>query len=174
MADLSLIEREYDHLMNDVVTFDVDQGDLTVSQEIVQHAGGKDKVLVWEFEMLTGHMAKIVADWRVKVQTAGDQTILGIAIQNAATEESRNKLNLPVGVHSNIFIQIGIEIQGDFIRRIVYADDNPTLAGSIKPNTTGATAHVWEGDGTPNNTYVLFFDTTAKFAIVLFGFWGAY
>ena len=172
MADLSLIEREYDHLKNEIVTFDVDQGDLAVSFEITQHSGAKDKVLIWVNPMLTGNMAFITANWRVVNQTAGLQNILGIAIQEGAYEESRNKLNLAVGTHPNIFIQIAIEIFGDFIRRVTYPTTNPTLGGSIKPHASVLSG--WQGDGSPNHTYTLWVDSVALFAIVLFGWWGAF
>lgn len=170
---LSDIEREYDHLKNDIVTFNVDQGNVTVADAIQQHSGAKGKTWTWANECVTGNLVKITANWRVVNQVAGDQTILGVAIQNAAYEESRNKLNLAAGVHSSIYLQIGIEIFGDFIRRVTYANTAPSLAAGVKPNTTGPTAHVWEAD-TGNNTYVLYLDTGDSFVIVLFGFWGAF
>ena len=89
---------------------------------------------------------------------------------NAATEESQRKLPRKTGNLGPIITQIGVEIYGDFIRRIIIANVQAVLAGSVKPNTTGPTAHVWELDGTRNATYTLFVGT--DFAIVLFGFWG--
>ena len=104
-------------------------------------------------------------DFTVEQAPLSFQAILGVAFKNAQPQRGKVIIPTTVGVHSNIFRQVSVEIWGDYIRTVVMGTGAAVRGNSIQVD---GTINVWVATGSlSNHTYVLRIPT--GFATALFG-----
>lgn len=157
----------HDHFHNGVVTFEADQGNAVVAEAETWADGAEDQVLTWPAADKISKGTFIVVSGlgdedaiQVKRAPAGTQNLLGIAFQKATPRKDQTPPGV-VGTYDGspgfpkIFYEVSVEILGTVIRELPLASAGAVtvLGASIKPH--GSEVDVWEGDSTPNDSYVL-------------------
>jgi hypothetical protein len=151
-----------------MVTFETNEGDLTIATGFVWHDGAEDLNGSFVNPIAAGALVAIRSDrdWTVEQVALDTQVIVGIAFKNAQPQRGTVIIPTTPGVHSDIYRQVSVEIWGDYIRTVVMGTGAAVRGNSIKHDAT--TLNTWIATGSfSNHTYVLRIPT--GFATALFG-----
>jgi hypothetical protein len=154
-------EVSYEHEVGLLITFEADQGDLTISEGEITADGGESIVRTWEFPIVKGNLLKMTATgWRVQNVAAQDQELVGIAHEKARPRKGSQESDA-VGVYDDspnpkVYREVQVEVYGLRTRNLEISSDGSTVApvigDSVKHDTAGGGAgtpqlHKWEGSG---------------------------
>lgn len=165
---LSNNDESFEHFNNEMVTFDTNEGDLTIATGFVWHDGAEDLNGSFANPVVAGSFVRIRTDrdFTVEQVPAASQVGIGIAFKNAQPQRGTVLIPTTVGVHSNIFRQVTVEIWGDYIRTVVMGTGAAVRGDSIQHD--GTTINTWVATGSfSNHTMVLRIPT--GFATAMFG-----